>query len=206
MNFVEWWKTNSAKAGEEYEKLRFDAAEINDFRSGLLNLSAKAKFKRRVKQFSKLSGGLLGGCLGLLLLLLTPLICLIGYSFYTSPPPKIFAFFTMLIPILVLISLIALAIKVSVLWRSTSADLKKSRVKCEQGHLTIKIWSQGDTFRKTYSVNDVEFRILEDAIGAEIHRQFLSPIVNSSDSRTTVESYRFYYLPQSKLILHYEQI
>jgi len=206
MGLVEWWKTSSAKAGADYDKLRFDESEINDFRGGLLNTSAKAKFKQRVKQFSNFSGGLLGGCLGLLLVLLTPVFCLIGYSFYTKPPPMIFIFFTMLIPILLLASLIALAIKVSALWRSTGADLKNSRVSCEQGHLTIKVWSSGDTFRKTYSVNNVEFKILEDVVGAEIHRQFLSPIANVADSRTTAESWRFYYLPQSKLIVHYEQV
>lgn len=205
MGLAEWWKTSSAKAGEDYYKLRFDEGEINDIRHGLLNYSAKAKFAARVKKFARQSSVIIGGCLGFMLLLILPFGCLFAYSFYTHP-----SIFQAVFGALFLILLIAVygyaGFKIFNLSKDIKADLQASRVEAKQGHLKIDVSSTNENLNITYSVNEIEFKVLQDAIGAEINRQFLSPIINVTDSRTTVESYRFYYLPQSKLILHYEKI
>lgn len=205
MKFADWWKTSSAQAGEEYYKLRFDAAEINDFRRGVLNASAKAKFAARVKKFARMSGALIGGCLGLMLLLLLPVVCAFGYGFYQRPSIGLGIFWTVFVALIVA-GYGFIVVKFFNLSRDIKTDLKNGSVTVEQGRLNIEVKTQNETLRITYSINGVEFKVLEDAIGAEINRQFLSPIVNVGDNRVTAESYSFYYLPQSKLILHYERI
>ena len=203
MNFVDWWKKSSAQAGEDYYKLRFDEAEINDFRGGLLNPAARAKFDLRVKKYAKMSGALLGGCLGLMSLLAVPFVCLFGYGFYTHPSIGIGIFWAIFIGLIIAVYTFV-GWKLYSLSKDIKSDLKNGRVNSEAGRLTIKVETRNESLHVTYSINRVEFKVLEDVIGAEIHRQFLSSIINLGDSRTTVESYRFYYLPQSKLILHYE--
>lgn len=205
MNFIEWWKTSSAKASEDYYELRFDESEIKDFRNGLLNPTARMKFNSRVKKFAKMSGALIGGCLSLILLLMMPFACMFAYSFYTHPSIGM-AIFGAVLLIFIIVGYSLVALKLFNLSKGIKQDLKNGFVSMEQGQLTIKVWTQNETLHKTYAIKNVEFKVLEDAIGAEIHRQFLSPVVTTADSRTTIESYRFYYLPLSKLILYYEQI
>ncbi len=205
MSFVSRWKTSSAQASEEYYKLRFDENEISDFRRGLLNPSAKAKFDWRVRKYAKMSGALIGGCLGLMLLLMVPFAVMFGYAFYKFP--SIFAaVFGALFIALIIAAYTFTGLKLFNLSKDIKKDLKNGRVNVEQGRLKITIEARNDSLQTVYSINNIEFKVLHDALGAEIDNQFLSPIVNVGDSRTTVENYRFYYLPQSKLILHYERI
>jgi len=205
MSFVSRWKTSSAQAGEEYYRLRFDENEIDDFRRGLLNSSAKAKFDFRVRKYAKMSGALIGGCLGLMLVLMIPFAVMFGYAFYKIP--SVFAAtFGALFVALIIAAYTFIGLKLFNLSKDVKTDLKNERVNVEQGNLSIKVHARNDSLQAAYSINNVEFKVLQDALGAEIDRQFLSPVVNVGDSRTTAENYRFYYLPQSKLILHYEQI
>lgn len=205
MSLVSWWKTSSAQASEDYYKLRFDEAEITDFRRGLLNSSATAKFDFRVRKYAKMSGALLGGCLGLMLVLMIPFAVMFGYAFYKFP--SVFAaVFGALFITLIIAAYTFIGLKLFNSSKDIKTDLKNERVSVEQGRLTIKVKARNDSLKAVYSINNVEFKVLQDAIGAEIDREFLSPVVNIGDSRTTVENYRFYYLPQSKLILHYERI
>lgn len=205
MGLVDWWKTSSAQASEEYYKLRFDESEINDFRRGLLNSSAKVKSDLRVRKYAKMSGVLIGGCLVWMLVLMVPFAVMFGYAFYKFPS-TFAAIFGALFIVLLIAAYVFIGLKFFSLSKGIKTDLKNGSVNIEHGCLTIKIAPRNDSLHITYSINNVEFKVLQDALGAEIDRHFLSPVVSVGDSRTTSESYRFYYLPQSKLILHYEQI
>jgi hypothetical protein len=207
MDFVDWWKTSSQTAGEEYYKLRFDEAELNDFRCGLLNPSATEKFKRRVKRQNKIVSVLSTGCFALILLVFAPFVCIMVYSFYNQPRSRfVIGLVVGAATIFIIVAVITAAAMLLKYQRNVNADLKGKRVDCEQGRLNIKVETRQRSLATTYSINNVKFTILEDALGAEIHRQFLSPIIIVTDSRETQESYRFYYLPQSKLVLHYEKV
>ncbi len=206
MSFTKWWKTSSAKAGEDYYKLRFNESEISDLRRGFLNASAQVKFAARVKKYAKMSGAIIGGCLGLTAVLVLPVLCIFAYSFYLHP-----SVIQVVVAAIVLIFIVGVdgfvAVKLFGLSKEIKSDLQNGRAGIEQGNLKIDVSSSANRdLQIRYSVNQVEFKVLQDAIGDEINKQFLSRIINVGDSRITAESYRFYYLPQSKLILFYEQI
>ncbi len=206
MSFADGWKTSSQSAGGEYYKLRFDEIEISNFRRGILNASAKDKFEKRLKRQNKIVSVIAGGCFGVMILLFVPLICFFGYNFYKQPQSRLITgliFGAMFV--LFIFAIILLVFKLINYQKNIKADLKTTQVNCEQGQLKIEIISGGkSTMRKSFSINNVKFEIIEDAIGDEINKQFLSPIITVADSRVTTESYAFYYLPQSKLVLYYE--
>ncbi len=207
MGIVDWWKTSSQNAGEEYYKLRFDENELNDFRRGLLNPSAKEKFKRRIKRQNRIVSVLSTGCFALILLFGMPFVCAMAYSFYNQPRSRLLiGLITGAAAVFVGIALIIIAAMLLQYQRNVNADLKGGKVAGEEGRLNIKVEMSGESLVTTYFIGNTKFTILEDAIGAEIHSQFLSPIINVTDSRETSESYRFYYLPQTKLVVHYENL
>ncbi|MBC7796189.1 MAG: hypothetical protein H7Z37_04860 [Pyrinomonadaceae bacterium] len=210
MSFIEWWKSSSQKAGEDYEKLRFDSNDLNDIRNGFLSESVKDKFKKRYERQTKIVGFILSGCLALILLILSPFVCVMGYSFIYQPQSRFILGVVIIIAVaFCTICYGAIFLKVRKHWQKYKADLNGIKVNCERGNLKIEVKlvrsGSNSNLVKNYSVNNVVFEILEDAIGAEIHRQFLSPIITIADSRETVETYSFYHLPESKMVLHYEQ-
>lgn len=213
MGFLEWWKTSSAKTSEEHYALRFDAKELSDLRGGLLNASAQAKFKARVRSYKKLVSGILIGCGIPLLIIVFPFVLMLGYGIYTvagafhkSPIAWIWLGFALLVLSLIVISYVYVAAKLLVFKRSVAADLNSSRVGIEQGHVDIKIVGSRGSLKVQYWMNNVEYSVLGDAIGSDIQRHFQNESnMAGGGSYKTNKIYRFFYLPTSKLLLHIEQ-
>lgn len=214
MSFVDWWKTSSAKASEEHYAWRFDENELNDLRGGHLNLSAQAKFKARVRSYKKLVSGMLIGCGIPLLVVVFPFALMFGYGIYTaagalrrSPIAWIWLGFVLLVLSLIVVGYVYVAAKLFAFKRSVAADLKGVRVGIEQGRVEVKIIGAQGSRKIEYWMNGVRFPVLGDAIGSEIHRHFQDePKIESGRGSQTNGIYRFYYLPQSKLILHHERL
>ncbi len=110
----------------------------------------------------------------------------------------------MLVLSLIVICYLYVATKLLVFKRSIAADLKSSGVGVEQGRVDVKIVSAQGSRKIEYWMNEAQFPVLGDGIGSEIHEHFQNAAGNVSNQ--TNEIYRFYYLPQSKLILHYERL
>lgn len=210
-DFVNWWKAASARASAEHYDLRFEANEINEIRGGWLAASANEKIRLRIANARRMTAIVLIGCLLPVLLFVAVLVAIIGFSILNSParigvnPVSIcfgaFAVFW----IAAFAAIIAVgAIKLRNFRRNLVADLHNNRVAVEQGRVRIKLPPRrSSSSRIEYRINDVLFQTLNDAIGTEIHRHF-SGGAFVGRSRETTEEYRFYYLPQSKLLLHFE--
>lgn len=213
MKLVEWWKTSSAKAGAEHYAQRFDANELDDLRAGRLNASAQAKFKARVRSYKKLVSGVLIGCGVPLLVIVFPFAAMLVYGIYTaagalhrSPIAWIWLGFILLVLGLIIGGYTYVAAKLFAFKRSVAADLNDSRVGIEQGRVEVRIVGARGSVKVEYWMNDAQFPVLGDAIGSEIQRHFqMEPHAAASRRYQTNEIYRFYYLPISKLLLHFEK-
>lgn len=211
-SFVNWWKTSSARASAEHYSLRFDAGEINEIRAGVLSQTAREKIKLRLTGVKKITAAVLVGCLLPFALLLITVFSCIGYSIYTSPtrmtlnPPRVcFGVFALFVGAVMIAAAANGTIKLQKFRRSVAVDLQNNRVAVEQGTVNIKVISSrnGSTVIE-YRINGILFQIFSDAIGSETYQHFFSGAMVLK-TRQTTEEYRFYYLPQSKLLLHFEQ-
>ncbi len=211
-SFVNWWKISSARASAEHYNLRFDANEINELRAGVLSQTAREKIKLRLAGVKKITWAVLIGCLLPFALLLAVVFSCVGYSIYTSraplelnPPRICFGVFALFV-VAVMIAAAANGItKVQHFRRRVRADLQNNRVSVEQGRVNIKVITSRDGGTVIeYRINGILFHLMSDAIGSGTYQHFFADTFVLK-SRETTEEYRFYHLPQSKLLLHFEQ-
>ncbi|MBX7170771.1 MAG: hypothetical protein K1X72_07425 [Pyrinomonadaceae bacterium] len=212
MDFVERWKKSSKEASEAHYALRFDERELNDIRRGFLNDSAKQKILARYNSLKKRNTFLWIGC-GIPFLLVGLIgISLLGFVFIralwqnsSNPIAWIFVGFFVLVVTLML----GLGIYVLVIWlrrrNSTANDFLTNKVGISRGKVFIKISRTENSFNISYWMNGVEYILFDDAIGWEIHTHFFGgPNITGQTDRETKEDYIFYFLPESKRLLHFE--
>lgn len=212
MDFVEWWKNSSKEASEAHYALRFDAMELSEIRRGFLTDSAQHKVQKRLNSLKKRNIFLWIGC-GLPCLLLGLLIVsILGFVFFralwqnsSNPIAWIFSIFF----VVVMTIMLSLGMYALFLWArrksSTATDLKNNKVGIEKGKVFVKITRSGNSFNISYLMKDIEYILFDDAIGWEIHTHFFGgPNITGQTSRETTEDYIFYFLPESKRLLHFE--
>lgn len=212
MGFIEWWKRSSKEASEAHYALRFDDSELNDIRRGFLTDSAKSKILARFNALKKRNTFLWIGCGIPFLLIGLVIILTLGFFFFRAlwqssgnPIAWIFVGFF----VLVVSAMFGLGIYVLALWlrrrNSTAKDFQTNKVGIERGKVFIKISRSENSFNISYWMNGVEYILFDDAIGWEIHTHFFgSPNITGQSSRETQEDYIFYFLPESKRLLHFE--
>lgn len=214
MGFVNWWKTSSQSAAEAHYAQRFNEAELAELRRGTLNAAAKEKVRRRLKDFSRIQKVILIGCGLPFLVLLSIILALFGYAGYNhsrgavkNPVALIFGVFFSLMIALILFSLVWIYLQKRKFNRLVIADLSGSRVGTEQGRVKIAVIRSKNNPRVEFWMNEIKFPNIKDVIGTEIYDY----LMRDSHSLTTYDyetagNYRFYFLPQSKLILHFERL
>ena len=190
---------------QNFEFLRFDEGELNDIRNGFLSPAVRARFKQRLKNFGKIMRIIYSVTAVVFLLLVAPFACFFGYSFYAiSHTPKAVVVFLIFFVACFVAGIIAAVFVWRRFMNKVGRDLNGMRVNCEQGRIKIVVTTTRNNHTVKYSVGAMEFKVLEDFIGAEIHKDLLGGVFfrQSTESR---EDYRVYYLPESKMILHYEK-
>ena len=212
MDLVEWWKKSSKEASEAHYALRFDERELNDIRRGFLNDSAKQKILARYNSLKKRNTFLWIGCGIPFLLVGLAGISLLGFFFIRAlwqnpgnPIAWIFVGFFVLFVTL----MFGFGIYVLVKWLrrriSTKQDFQSNKVGIERGKVFIKISRTENSFNISYWMNGVEYILFDDAIGWEIQTHFFGgPNITGQTDRETKEDYIFYFLPESKRLLHFE--
>lgn len=212
MDFVEWWKKSSKEASDAHYALRFDENELNDIRRGFLNDSAKNKVLARFNALKKRNTFLWLGCGIPFLLIGLAIILTLGFFFFralwqSSGNPIVWIFVGFFV--LVVGTIFGLGVYVLTLWlrrrNSTAKDFQNDKVGVERGKVFIKISRSENSFNISYLMNEVEFILFDDAMGWEIHTHFFGgPNVTGQTSRETKEDYIFYFLPESRRLLHFE--
>jgi hypothetical protein len=212
MGFVEWWKKSSQEASEAHYALRFSDPELNEIRRGILTDSAKRKVEGRLSSLKKRNTFLWIGCGIPALLIGLTIIMVLGFVFLrllwqnpSHPVGWLFSGFYVLVVGLMLIFFIKILFEWLRRRGSTGVDLRGNKVGIHKGKVFIKISRTENSFNIIYFMNNVEFILIDDAIGWEIHGHFFGgPNVTGQASRETKEDYIFYCLPQSKRLLHFE--
>lgn len=196
----------NAATAQNFELLRFDANELNDIRGGFLSSSVKAKFKQRLKNYGNLLQILYSITGVIFAVCAAPILCMFGFAFLTaSRTPRLYT----VVPIFFVLAFVAVTVGAIVLWskfkRKVSQDLKGMRVDCAEGRIKIEIKTTRHNHSFNYSIGATNFKILSDFIGAEIHQELVGGIMAPKLAESE-KVYRVYYLPESKMILHYEAI
>lgn len=212
MDFVEWWKNSSKEASEAHYALRFDTRELNEIRRGLLTDSAKRKVQGRLNSLKKRNTFLWIGCGIPALLFGFLIIFLLGFFFFRAlwqSPSNPIAWAFVVFFVFVVTIMLGLGIYALFLWlrrrSSTATDLQSNRVGIEKGKIFIKISRSENGFNISYLMKDIEYILFDDAIGWEIHTHFFGGSnITGQSSRETTEDYIFYFLPESKRLLHFE--
>jgi hypothetical protein len=213
MGFVEWWKKSSAEASDAHYELRFDAAEIAEMRRGLLSESAKAKFRERLRFVKKLNTTVLVGCGIPLGLLMIGIASLLGFVFFralwtrVNPVTICFAAFFVIVMTGMLAGFVKMFLSVRGLKNASAEDLQNSRVAVASGPVEVVVRRTRNNSSTHYRINGVEYEVLGDVLGSEIHAHFFGiGKITGENKRTTEEIYNFYHLPKSRYLLHYERV
>ncbi len=214
MKLTDWWKNSSKAVTEAHYAQRFNEAELADLRRGVLNAAAREKVERRLRDLSRLQKVILTGCGVPFLILFAGILSLFGYASYNysrgavkNPVALIFGVFFLLLLTLILFSLVWIYLEKQKFNRLVIADLSGSRVGIEQGRVKITVIRSKNNSRIEFRMNETKFPNIKDVIGTEIYDYLMrdSRPVTTNDYETA-GNYRFYFLPQSKLILHYERL
>jgi hypothetical protein len=212
MDFVEWWKKTSKEASEAHYALRFDEGELNEIRRGSLSDSAEGKVRSRLASLKKRSIALWIGCGIPSVLFALTAISVLGFVFFRAfwqnarnPIVWILIIFFLFVTIAILL----FAVKIFFEWQrrrsGTAVDLQSNKVGIARGKVFIKISHTENSFNISYFMNNVEYILFDDALGWEIHTHFFGgPNITGQSSRETREDYIFYFLPESKRLLHFE--
>lgn len=196
----------NAASAQNYELLRFDQSELNDIRGGFLSSAVKAKFEQRLNNFGKIMRILYTITGVLFALCAAPFACMFGYGLYSVQQSRtsvsVFLFFAL--ALIVVGSAVAVALRRK-FKNEVNADLNGLRVNCAEGRIKIDIKTTRNNFSFNYSIGETKFKVLSDFIGTEIHRELVGGIMAPKLAESE-KIYRVYYLPESKMILHYEAI
>ena len=212
MSFADWWKKSSAQASADYEKLRFDAREINNLRGGIFDDAMRNKIRARLKFVGKIDNtvllgcGIPAGCAGLLIFSTIGFFFLRALYRAINPVTIGFSLFFVLFTMLFVFLLIKGAGHLLKFKRDLKNDLKNSVVGVTRGRVNAIVKSSGDSFSIIYQIGETEFPIIRDVIGSEIHNHFWGGNnLTGKTSYQTSETYNFYHLPKSKLLLYFER-
>jgi hypothetical protein len=212
MDFFDWWKKSSKEASEAHYALRFDQGELNEIRHGNLSDSAKRKVQSRMASLKKRSIALWIGCGIPSVLFALTVLSILGFVFFRAfwqNARNPIVWFLVILFLFVTIAILLFAVKIFFEWRrrrsGTFVDLESNKVGIARGKVFIKISRTENSFNISYFMNNVGYILFDDALGWEIHTHFFGgPNITGQVSRETKEDYIFYYLPESKRLLHFE--
>ena len=212
MEFSDWWKAASERASREHYEQRLSDDEIAAIKAGRLTDSARQKIETRRSQSAKRDTVLFVGCLLPLLLFALLISLLMAYLLLGAVVQgggSIFSSVVIIGFVGVGLVLFAYFAKVIFSWRRASValqnDLRNAVAANDSGPVRIDVRRTRNNFSIHYSMNGAEYSIFDDAIGWEIHQKFFDGSnISGPDVRESLERFRFYFLPQSKLLLHFE--
>lgn len=212
MDFVEWWKKSSKEASDTHFALRFDDHELNQLRHGLLSDLAKRKVQARLNALKKRNKLMLFGCGLPLAGIGLAALAIFGYVFFQALSVSVrnpIAWFLVTLFVIVVTTMLIFFLKILFEWQrrknSTAIDLKDNKIALESGKVLVKIERSEDGFNFIYSINGFPFSVLEDVIGWEIHTHFFAGAnITGQTDRETIEIYNFFFLPKSRILLHFE--